>query len=155
MQPHLVSDVLMACRANPAKVLRWIRSGALLVVFTACGPPLTQPSSVNLTGHWTSTDHIGQVFNLDVILVQNADGTITGTWVSDVALPLPVCPPELSARSNGPVKGNNTVIGVTLSVLGIGDFQGQAIGSSTLRGSILSCGLYPVTWTLAPPVPAG
>jgi len=146
----------MAGRADSTKVPGWIRSLMLLVVFTACGPPLSEPSSLNLSGRWTSTDHIGPIVNLEMVLSQNADGTITGTWVADVPPPHPACPPELSPRSNGTVNGNNTVIGITLAILGTGDFQGQAIDGGTLHGSILSCSnLYPVTWTLAGPVPAG
>lgn len=154
-QPYLVSDPLMARRVDSTTLFVWILCWALVVTLASCGPPLTQPSSLDLSGHWTSVDHIGPVFNLEMNLSQNADGTITGTWASDVSPPHPDCPPELSARSNGTVKGTNTVVGVSLSILGIGDFKGQAIGSSTLHGSILSCALLPVTWTLAGPVPAG
>jgi hypothetical protein len=147
---------LRAGRADSTKVLGWIRGWALLVIFTACGPPLTQPSSLNLSGHWTSTDHIGPVFNLEMIISQKTDGTITGTWAGDVSPPNPACPPGLSARSEGTITGTNTVIGVALAILGTGDFQGQAIDSTTLRGTILSCeNYYPLTWTLAGPAPAG
>jgi hypothetical protein len=156
MQPHFVSDPLMAGRADFTKVSGLIRPLMLLVVFAACGPPLTQPSSQNISGHWTSTDHIGPVFNLEMVISQTADGTITGTWAGKVSPPHPVCPPDLEATSAGTITGTNTVIGVNLAILGTGDFQGQVIDGTTLRGSILSCAsLYPVTWTLADPVPTG
>ena len=146
----------MARRVDSTKVLGWVRPWALVVVLTACGPPLTQPSSLDLTGSWTSADHIGPVFNLEMVIRQNPDGTIVGTWASDVSPPHPACPPDLSARSVGTVSGTNTVIGVNLSLLGVGDFQGQVIGSATMRGSFLSCGnTYVVTWSLAGPAPAG
>jgi hypothetical protein len=147
----------MARRVDTTKLLGWIRPWALVVAFfVACGPPLTQPSSLDLTGHWTSADHIGPVFNLDVVIRQNPDGTITGTWASDVSPPNPVCPPQLSARSVGTVSGSSTVLGVQFSLLGVGDFQGQAIDSTTLKGSFESCGsTYTVTLLLVGPPPAG
>jgi hypothetical protein len=138
------------------KVIGRIRPWALVVVFAACGPPLTQPSSLDLTGRWTSADQIGPVFNLEVVVRQNPNGTITGTWASDVSPPHPACPPDLSDKGVGTIGGSNTVLGVSLSLLGAGDFQGQAIDSGTLRGSFLSCGItYQITWARAGPAPAG
>jgi hypothetical protein len=155
-EPHLVSDPLLARRVDPTKVMGRIRLWALVVAFASCGPPLTQPSSQDLTGHWTSADHIGPVFNLELVISQNSDGTVAGTWSSDVSPASPLCPPELSDKAAGSVSGTNTVLEVRLSVLGVGDFQGQAINSGTLRGSFQSCGnAYLVTWSLAGPAPAG
>jgi hypothetical protein len=151
-----VSDPLLARRVDLRKLLSWIRHWALAVVFTACGPPLTTPSSLNLTGRWTSTDHIGPVFNLEIIISQTPDGMITGTWNSDVAPPHPPCPPDVSDRGVGTVDGTHTVVGVQFSLKGAGDFQGQATDNSTMRGSIQSCGYdYAVTFSLAGPAPAG
>jgi len=146
----------LARRVDSREVLGWIRQWALVVVFTACGPPLTTPSSLNLTGRWTSADHIGPVFNLEVIIRQTPDGMITGTWDSDVAPPHPTCPPDVSNRGVGTVDGSNTVVGVQFSLKGAGDFQGQAIDGTTMRGSFESCGrTYAVTLSLAGPAPAG
>jgi len=146
----------MARRIDLMKVLGWTRPLSLVLVFAACGPPLTQPSSLNLTGLWTSADQIGPVFNLEVVIRQNPDGTIVGTWASDISPPHPACPPDLGDRAVGTVGGTNTVIGVGLSLLGVGDFQGQAINSATLKGSFVSCETtYPVTLSLAGPAPAG
>jgi hypothetical protein len=146
----------MARCVDSTKVLGCVRPWALVVVLTACGPPLTQPSSLDLTGSWTSADHIGPVFNLEMAIRQNPDGTIVGTWASDVSPPYPACPPDLSAKSTGTVSGSNTVIGVQFSLLGAGDFQGQAIDSATMRGSFESCGAtYVIVFARAGPVPAG
>ncbi|MGZ3333224.1 MAG: hypothetical protein ACXU91_04205 [Gemmatimonadaceae bacterium] len=151
-----MSDPLMVRRVDSTKIVGWILSWALVVALASCGPPLTQPSSRDLTGRWTTTDHVGPVFNLEVVIRQSPDGTITGTWVSDVSPPHPDCPPDLSARTGGTVSGSNTVIGVQFSVVGAGDFQGQAIDSATMRGSFQSCAnTYVVTWSLAGPAPAG
>lgn len=146
----------MARRVDTTKVLGWIRPWALILAFIACGPPLTQPSSLDLTGRWTSADHIGPVFNLEVVIRQNPDGTMTGTWAGDVSPPQPACPPDLGASPVGTVSGSNTVVGVLFSLLGIGDFQGQAVDSTTLKGSFESCGsTYSVTLSLVGPPPAG
>jgi hypothetical protein len=145
----------MARRADSTRIIGWILSVVLVAALASCGPPLTQPSSLNLSGRWTSVDHIGPVFNLEMTISQRADGTIAGTWASDVFPLNPACPPNLSARSDGIVNGINTVVGVTLAILGTGDFQGQATDSGTLRGSVVSCGnTYPITFSLAG-APAG
>jgi hypothetical protein len=152
-----VSDRLQVLRVDSTKVMGGIRPLVLVVVIAVCGPPLTQPSSQNLTGRWTSADHIGPVFNLEMIIRQNSDGTIVGTWSSHVAPVNPACPPGLGDTvAAGIVSGTNTVLEVRLAVLGAGDFQGQAIDSSTIRGGFQSCGNdYVVKWSLAGPAPAG
>ena len=146
----------MARRVDSIKVFGRIRPWVLVVAFAACGPPLTQPSSLDLTGLWTSGDQMGPVFNLEVVIRQNPDGTIVGTWASDISPPHPACPPDLGDRAVGTLGGTNTVIGVGLSLVGAGDFQGQAINSTTLKGSFVSCETtYAVTLSLAGPAPAG
>lgn len=151
-----MSDPVLARRLGSTKILGCIRPWALVVVFIACGPPLTQPSSLSLTGRWTSADHVGPVFNLEMTIAQNTDGTITGTWTSDVSPPHPACPPGLSDRGTGPVSGSNTVLGVQFSLLGAGDYQGQATDTATLRGSFESCGVtYVMVFARAGPAPAG
>jgi hypothetical protein len=152
----LVSDPLTARRVGITNVLRSIRLWGLVVVFAACGPPLTEPSAVDLTGRWTSVDHVGPVFNFEMIIHQSSDGTIVGTYSSDVSPPHPPCPPDISDKAVGTVDGNNAIIGVQLSLKGVGDFQGQVVSDSTLRGSFQSCGNdYAVTFSLAGPAPAG
>jgi hypothetical protein len=156
MQPYFVSDPLLARRVGATKRLAWLRRAALAFVFAACGPPLTQPSSLDLTGRWTSAEHIGPVFNLEVVIDQNPDGTIVGTWSGDVSPPNPACPPNLSDRATGIVSGSNTVVGVQFALVGAGDFLGQASDVATLRGSFQSCGqTYAIMFALAGPAPTG
>jgi len=147
---------VVARGVDVTRLLRWLGPWAFVVGLATCGPPLTQPSSRNLSGRWTSTDHIGPVLNVNVTINQTPDGTISGTWSSDVSPPHPKCPPELTNKGTGPVNGRNTVLGVQFSLLGAGDFQGQSDDGKTMRGSLFSCGLfYPIHFVLAAPVPAG
>ena len=132
-----------------------IRCFALIILSVACGPALNEPSSDNITGHWTSSDHLGPVFDIAMDITQKADGTVTGTWSSLVSPPHPSCPPDIGDTANGPVDGSNSAVGLLLSLKGAGDFQGQ-VNSTTISGSLFSCGhTYPVTFSLASPVAGG
>jgi len=147
---------VVAWRVDVTRLLGRLWPWGFVLVLASCGPPLTEPSSKNLSGHWTSTDHIGPVFNVEVTINQTPDGTIVGTWSSDVSPPNPTCPPELTNKGTGPVSGRNTVLGVQFSLLGAGDFQGQSDSRTTMRGSVLSCGVFfPIHFALAGPAPAG
>ena len=89
-------------------------------------------------------------------LAESPDGTVQGQWSAKLVPSDATCPPNLPSPPTGPVSGSNTVLALNLSILGTGDFQGQALDDGTLRGSIRSCEvLYPVTFTLLGPVPGG
>lgn len=142
-------------RVDTAKISGTLLLSALLGMLS-CGPPLTQPSSVNLTDLWQSTDHIGPVFNIRMDVNQARDGTVSGQWSGMVTPPLPTCPSDLNTTAKGPVSGTNTVLAVQLSLLGVGDFQGQVIDAATLRGSLESCShRYPVTFSRVGPAASG
>ena len=138
----------------------WLRRLALIVLSTSCGPALTEPSSHNISGRWSTSDAIGPLTLLQMDLAQNPDGTVQGEWSGSVPpAKAGQCPfaagADLSDLS-GPVTGTNTVLALNLSILGTGEFQGQALDDGTLRGSVFSCGIfYPVTFTLLGPVPGG
>ena len=135
----------------------WFRRTSYLVfALWACGPALTDPSPNPVSGRWTTTDHIGPVYNVQIDLTQQANGSVKGTWTADVSPPNPPCPPGLSAHTNGTVTGSATVLEVRLSFDGIGDFSGQSLDDGTLHGSVYSCGVfYPVTFSSVGPVPGG
>src|SRR2546423_8889710 len=127
-------------------------AGLLVAALVNCGPPLTDASSTSITGHWVSTDQAGPLSNLRMDITQQADGSINGQWTATIFPPFPLCPPGLGANPSGPVNGTNTVLEVRLALLGAGDFQGQVEGTSTLRGSLLSCtNPYPLTFGLTAP----
>lgn len=137
---------------------RFAGSGLLLLFFicVSCGPSLSEPSAVNVTGHWTSTDKIGPVYNIVLDMAQQTDGSVSGTWSGKVTLPTPKCPPVVTDTMQGHIDGTNTVLGVQLGLDGVGDFQGQLDEMNVLSGSLLSCGgIYPITFSLAGPAPTG
>ena len=138
------------------KTMSWLRACALAVVVSGCGPPLSEPSPVNLTGRWTSAEPLGALSNLELIINQTPDGALAGTWSSDVSPPHPPCPPDVSDRGTGTIGGFNTVVAVQFALLGAGDFQGQVIDSNHIRGSLMSCSsIFAISFSRAGPVPAG
>ena len=137
------------------KVPGWLcRSLLVIAVVEACGPPLTQPSSLDISGRWATTDAIGPLSDVEMSITQRPDGTVSGQW-SGTAFPAnAVCPPGLGTNPTGPVNGLNTVLEVRLSLLGAGDFDGQAIDSKTLKGSFLSCStVYAIVFSFVGPLP--
>lgn len=121
------------------------------MVLATCGPPLTDPSPENITGHWSTADHIGPVYDVVMNIQQFSDGNVSGDWSGKVSPVNVDCPPGLGATPTGPVGGTHTIVGISLAVLGIGDFKGQKISSSSFRGTVFSCGIfYNVTFTLIP-----
>ena len=138
-----------------AKLLRGLRTSALVAALVACGPPLTQPSSRSVTGRWASTDRILALSDIQLDLTQTSDGTINGTWSSKVSPPHPECPPDINDIATGPVRGRYTVLGAQLGLVGAGDFEGQS-DNTTLRGSLVSCGaIFPITFSRVNPPPGG
>jgi hypothetical protein len=144
---------------DKTKISVWLGRLALVLLATGCGPALTEPSSHNISGRWSTSDPIGPLTLLQMDLAESPDGTVQGNWSGSVPPPKAgTCPFPASAGANptGPVSGTNTVLALNLSILGTGDFQGQALDDKTLRGSVFSCGIfYPVTFSLIGPVPGG
>ena len=132
--------------------MRTLAVSFLVVALAGCGPPLTDPSSTSITGHWVSTDQVGPLSDLRMDITQQADGSIVGHWTASIFPTDVACPPGLGNNPNGTVSGTNTVLEVRLALLGAGDFQGQVDGTSTLRGSLVSCTTpYAVTFALTAP----
>jgi hypothetical protein len=136
------------------KLRGWFcRSLLVIAVVEGCGPPLTQPSSLDITGRWATTDAIGPLSDVEVSITQRPDGTVSGHWSGKILPANATCPPGLSAGPTGPVEGTNTVLEVRLSLLGAGDFEGQAIDSKTLKGSFVSCSnAYAIVFSFVGPL---
>jgi hypothetical protein len=127
---------------------------SVIIGILGCGPELNEPSSVNIGGRWTSTDKVGPLSGFVIDLTQASNGTVSGQWTAQVSPPNPACPPGLGSNPTGPVSGANTVLEVSLSLLGAGDFDGQLTDSHSVTGTFVSCGIgYAVTFSLAGPVP--
>jgi hypothetical protein len=135
-------------------VPRWLCRSLLVAVVAGCGPPLTQPSSLNISGRWATTTAIGSLSDVEMSITQLPDGTVSGQWSATTFPPNPSCPPDIGANPTGPVNGTNTVLEVRLSILGAGDFQGQAVDSKTLKGGFISCGtVYAIVFSFVGPLP--
>ena len=147
-RPNLVSEaVAPESHMTQARRFLWF-AVVLLSAVISCGPEITEPASTNITGRWTSSDVIGPLSNISLEVVQASDGSVQGQWAGVSSSPNPPCPPELGSAPTGPLNGLNTVLALQLSLLGIGNFDGQVRDESTLRGSFTSCGLiYPMTFT--------
>jgi hypothetical protein len=132
----------------------WLcRSLLVIAVINACGPSLTQPSSLDIGGRWATTDAIGPLSDVEMSITQRPDGTVSGQWSAKMFPENAPCPPGLGANPTGPVNGTNTVLAVRLSLLGAGDFDGQAIDSRTLKGSFVSCSTSAIVFSFVGPLP--
>jgi len=150
-----VSDPLSDCRPGKSKsFVKILCTSLLIAVVGSCGPELTQPSALNLSGQWTSNDQIGPLSGIQVDITQHPDGTMEGSWSGMDSSPGGTCPPGLGSAPTGAVSGASTVVEVQLSLVGAGDFDGQAIDDKTLDGSLESCGhFYPIRFSLVAAVP--
>jgi hypothetical protein len=149
-----VSDPLSDWRPGESKSFVKILCVSLLIAVGSCGPELTQPSASNLSGQWTSNDQIGPLTEIQVHINQHPDGTIDGSWSGKDTSPDGTCPPGLGSAPTGTVSGTNTVVEVQLSLVGVGEFDGQAIDDKTLDGSLETCGqFYPIRFSLAAALP--
>jgi hypothetical protein len=144
-----VSDPLSDRRRSKSKyfVKTWCVS-FLVAIVGSCGPELTQPSSQNISGQWTTNDQVGPLSQIQVNIIQRPDGTIEGFWSGKASPPGAPCPPGLGSAPTGTLSGANTVLQVQLSLMGAGDFDGQAVDDQTLDGSFEMCDRsYPVRFS--------
>src|SRR6187549_2374124 len=74
---------------------RFVLNAAAVVTLASCGPPLSEPASSSITGHWQSPNQIGPLSGILLDLTQNPDGTLSGRWSAKVSPPNPPCPPDL------------------------------------------------------------
>jgi hypothetical protein len=113
----------------------------LLLAITAaalgsCGPPLTTPSSDNITGTWVSPGPAAGMTNMSVTLTQAADGSLTGTYTAIGTVPLQFCPANPPCAITGTVTGVNTVLQVFFYMTDAGTFTGQVIAPGTMKGAM-------------------
>jgi hypothetical protein len=142
-------------RRRKMKIPAFLCCASLAIVLLGnCGPPLTQASSLDISGRWITSDSIGPLSNVQLTITQQS-GVLSGTWSAKVFPVDAPCPPGLGTSPAGPLSGTNTVLEVRFSLLGAGDFEGQAIDTKTIKGSVQSCGTdYPIVFSLVPPPPS-
>ena len=117
-------------------------SGLLLLSLGAlalgsCGPALTTPSDIDVSGAWVSPGPAAGMTNIAVNLAQASDGSLTGTYTAIGTAGLQFCPASGPCTISGTISGSNTVLQVFFVMSDAGDFTGQAIGTTTLRGSMI------------------
>lgn len=126
----------MLSMSSPSKSrskLLFLALGFLAIA--SCGPPLTTPSSSDISGTWVSPGPAAGMTNMSVTLTQAADGTITGTYTANGTTPLQFCGPPPCAISST-VSGINTVLQVFFYMQDAGTFTGQVTGPGVMKGAM-------------------
>lgn len=117
----------------------------------ACGPDLNSPSAKSVSGKWQASDSVSYFYNLKLDLVQDTQGEVTGTWSSLLKGGNLSCPVGTVCAAANTASGRNTVVGVSIEVLGIGKFTGQLEDGNILRGDIFRFdGDYKIKFTKIP-----
>ena len=106
------------------------------LALASCGPPLTTPSSTNISGTWVSPGPAAGMTNMSVTLTQAADGSLTGTYTAIGTASLQSCPVSPPCAIAGTVSGVNTVLQVFIIMKDAGTFTGQVIATGTLKGAM-------------------
>ena len=116
------------------KRLLLLATSALAIA--SCGPPLTTPSSNNISGTWVSPGPAAGMTNMSVTLTQAADGSLTGTYTATGTSPLQLCPATPPCTISSTVSGINTVLQVFFYMKDAGTFTGQVTAPGTMKGAM-------------------
>jgi hypothetical protein len=109
---------------------------ALSIATVSCGPDLNSPASSDVTGTWFAPGPSTGFTNITVNLTQNPDGTVSGTYTATADPSLGLCPLTTGCPRTGTLTGANTVFQVFFLINGLGQFTGQLIGGTTLKGAM-------------------
>jgi hypothetical protein len=74
--------------------------------------------------------------NITVVLSQTSDGTITGTYTATGTPNLQFCPATGPCAISGTIAGGNTVFQVFFELKDAGQFTGQLITGTELKGAM-------------------
>jgi hypothetical protein len=102
----------------------------------SCGPPLTTPSSTDISGTWVSPGPAAGMTNMSITLTQAADGSLTGTYTAIGTAPLQFCPATPPCAITSTVSGINTVLQVFFYMKDAGTFTGQVTGPGVMKGAM-------------------
>jgi hypothetical protein len=109
-------------------------AGAIVTV--SCGPELTAPASTDVSGTWFAAGPAAGLTNVTMTLIQNSDGTISGTYTATGTPNLQFCPATGPCAISGTISGVNSVFQVFFELRDAGQFTGQLIDGSTLKGAM-------------------
>jgi len=121
-----------------SQISRAIGIGALAgaIVTVSCGPELTTPASTDVSGTWFAAGPAAGLTNVTMTLIQNSDGTISGTYTATGTPNLQFCPATGPCAISGTISGVNSVFQVFFELRDAGQFTGQLIDGSTLKGAM-------------------
>ena len=102
----------------------------------SCGPPLTTPSSDDVSGTWSSPGPAAGMRNMSITLTQAADGSLTGTYRVTGTKPLQFCPATPPCTITGTISGINTVLQVFFYMQDAGTFTGQVTAPGVMQGAM-------------------
>ena len=121
----------------PSQLSRLLLLSLGALALGSCGPALTTPSDTDVSGAWVSPGPAAGMTNMAVNLAQASDGSFTGTYTAIGTAGLQFCPATGICTISGTISGSNTVLQVFFVMSDAGDSTGQAIGGTTLRGSMI------------------
>lgn len=122
---------------HASSLMRLLWLFTVAVGLSACGPDLNSPGQGSVTGKWQTPDSVSFFSDVKLDLAQSQQGDITGSWTGRVKggnLTCPVSLPTCAAANEA--FGRNTVVGISIEVLGVGKFTGQLEGGKELHGDI-------------------
>ena len=112
---------------------------ALLVLSASfCGPELTTPGSVDVSGTWFGAGPAAGLSDITMVLTQTSDGHVSGTFTATGTSGPQVCPTTGPCTLSSTINGANTVLQVNLILKDAGTFTGQIITPTHLRGTMTS-----------------
>jgi hypothetical protein len=125
-----------------------ILAALVAAITVSCGPPLTDPGNGDVSGTWFSPGPAAGLTNVSINLTQTQDGTISGTYTATGTPSLQVCPATGSCAITGTVTGANTVFQVFFDLKDAGQFTGQLITATELKGAMnRSSSTEPIAFT--------
>ena len=118
------------------RISRALGIAAIAIATVSCGPELNSPASTDVSGTWFAAGPSAGFTNITIKLTQNPDGTISGTYTATSDPSLGLCPLTTGCQLIGTLTGANTVFQVFFLINGVGQFTGQLIGGTTLKGAM-------------------
>jgi len=114
--------------------LRSLQMAALLCAAAACAPEPTTPADTSLAGTWTANATLYTLSNFKMVMIQEPQGIVSGTWSARGSGGRGGCPDATPCDASGDLIGRNTVALVEIELLGAGKFEGVLIEPDRLRG---------------------
>jgi len=132
------------------RISRSLAIAALIgaIAAASCGPELSAPGSGDVSGTWYAAGPAAGLTNVTIVLTQSSDGTISGTYTATGTPNLQFCPATGPCAISGTISGGNTVFQVFFELKDAGQFTGQLITGTDLKGAMNRIGSTdPITFT--------